>query len=378
MSASKVYWADLFTHSRTSRTAKLEKVLERGGLGKIDLENKFVAIKMHLGEPGNLSIIRPQYVKVLVDYIKAHGGRPFLTDCNTLYVGPRKDALGHLDAAYENGFNPLTCGCHVIVADGLKGTDDVDVPVEGAVHCPVAKIGRAIMDADVFITLTHFKGHDQTGFGGAIKNIGMGCGSRAGKMEQHAAGRPHIDEDACIGCMACARICAHGAISHRDERPRIASIDQDKCVGCGHCIGVCNQDAIVPNDEAASTILNERMAEYTKAVVDGRPCFHVSLVMDVSPNCDCWDLNDPAIVPDVGIFASLDPVALDQACVDAVNAAPTVPTSTLAQAERDNPDDPHIHDHLHMVSPDTDWPAMLAHSERIGIGNREYELVKVG
>ena len=377
MSASTVWWCDLRTHGTTSRLQKLERLCRAAGLTQMDLDNKFVAIKMHLGEPGNLSFLRPNYARVVADLVREAGGKPFLTDCNTLYVGERKNALDHLDAAYENGFGPQTCGCHVIIADGLKGTDDVEVPVASGVHVSRAKIGRAIMDADVLVSLTHFKGHDQTGFGGALKNIGMGSGSRAGKMEQHAAGKPHVDQDLCVGCMACASACAHGAISYRVKRPRLAAIDQDLCVGCGHCMGVCNQDAIIANDEAASEILGERVAEYSKAVCDGRPCFHVSLVIDVSPNCDCWELNDSAIVPDIGFFASFDPVALDQACVDAVNAAPVVPGSLLAEAEAGHPDDPHLHDHLHMTNPNTSWEATLAHAERIGHGTRAYELVKV-
>lgn len=378
MQASKVYWCDLRTHGRVSRLEKLEHLLHAAGLTGMDLENKFVAIKMHLGEPGNLAFLRPAYAGVVADVVREAGGKPFLTDCNTLYVGGRKNAVDHLDTAFKNGFNPLTCGCQVIIADGLKGTDDVEVPVPGGEYVTRAKVGRAIMDADVVISLTHFKGHDQTGFGGAIKNIGMGCGSRAGKMEQHAAGRPHVDPERCIGCMACASICAHGAISHRDERPRLATIDQGACVGCGHCMGVCNQDAIIANDDAASEILGRRMAEYAAAVCVGRPAFHVSLVIDVVPNCDCWDLNDSAMVPDVGFFASFDPVALDQACVDAVNAAPTIPGSLLADAEASQPDVPDPCDHIHTMNPNTSWQATLDQAERVGLGTRDYELVKVG
>ena len=378
MDKATVWWCDLRTHGTTSRLQKLERLCRAAGLTRMDLSNKFVAIKLHLGEPGNLSFLRPNYARVVADLVREAGGKPFLTDCNTLYVGERKNALDHLDAAYGNGFGPQTCGCHVIIADGLKGTDDVEVLVEGGQYVERAKIGRAIMDADVLVSLTHFKGHDQTGFGGAIKNIGMGSGSRAGKMEQHAAGKPHVDQDLCVGCMACAHACAHGAISHQTDCPRLACIDQDLCVGCGHCMGVCNQDAIIANDAAASEILGCRIAEYSKAVCDGRPCFHVSLVIDVSPNCDCWELNDSAIVPDIGFFASFDPVALDQACVDAVNAAPTIPGSLLDEAEHEHADDPQLHDHLHMTNPNTSWEATLAHAELIGHGTRSYDLVKVG
>lgn len=155
------------------------------------MEDKFVAIKIHFGEPGNLAFLRPNFAKAVADVVKEQKGLPFLTDCNTLYVGRRKHALEHIDAAYENGFSPFSTGCNVIIADGLKGTDEVDVPVVGGELVKEAKIGRAIMDADIFISLSHFKGHECTGFGGAIKNIGMGLrlqSRQKGTAQQRKAG----------------------------------------------------------------------------------------------------------------------------------------------------------------------------------------------
>ena len=225
----------------TNLPDKLKKLILKAGIGEIDFEKKMTAIKIHFGEPGNLSFLRPNYAKAVADVVKELGGRPFLTDCNTLYVGRRKDALEHLSAAYENGFNLLSTGCHIIIGDGLKGTDDVSVPVEGETLVKEAKIGKAIMDADVFISLSHFKGHEMTGFGGCFKNIGMGCGSRAGKMEQHNSGKPSVDQSVCVGCRVCSRNCAHGAISFPEKK---AVIDHGKCVGCGRCLGACNFDAM--------------------------------------------------------------------------------------------------------------------------------------
>lgn len=173
-----------------------------------------------------------------------------MTDCNTLYVGGRKNALDHIDTAYLNGFSPFSTGCHVIIADGLKGTDEVLVPVSGGKYVKEAKIGRAVMDADVFISLTHFKGHEITGFGGALKNIGMGCGSRAGKMEMHSAGKPYVIQEQCVGCRVCAKSCAHDAISFTDKK---ANINHSLCAGCGRCIGVCHRDAIKPLMMSLST-----------------------------------------------------------------------------------------------------------------------------
>ena len=368
--ASKVYFADLRADVHENLQQKLTRLMKTAGMGDIDFQDKFVAIKLHFGEPGNLAFLRPNWARTVADFVKERGGKPFLTDCNTLYVGGRKNALDHMDSAMLNGFNPMTTGCQVIIADGLRGTDEVEVPVPNGEYCKTAKIGRAIMDADIFISLSHFKGHESTGFGGAIKNIGMGCGSRAGKMEQHNAGKPHVAQKYCIGCGQCRRICAHGAPIIENGK---AHIDHDKCVGCGRCIAVCPKDAVQINWDESTTNLNYKIAEYTKAVVDGRPCFHISLVIDVSPNCDCRSENDMPIVPNVGMFASFDPVALDMACVDAVNAQ----TPLRGSAADDAHAKAHVHDHFQRLHPDTNWRSCLEHGEKIGIGTREYELIKI-
>ena len=365
--ASKVYFADLRADMHENLQQKLTRLMKTAGMGDIDFQDKFVAIKLHFGEPGNLAFLRPNWARTVADFVKERGGKPFLTDCNTLYVGGRKNALDHMDSAMLNGFNPMTTGCQIIIADGLKGSDEVEVPVAGGEYVKNAKIGRAVMDADVFISLTHFKGHETAGFGGCLKNIGMGCGSRAGKMEQHNAGKPHVAEKYCIGCGQCRRICAHGAPIIENGK---AHIDHDKCVGCGRCIAVCPKDAVQINWDESTTNLNYKIAEYTKAVVDGRPCFHISLVIDVSPTCDCRPENDMAIVPNVGMFASFDPVALDMACVDAVNAQTPLRGSAADGAPCD-------HDHFQRLHPDTNWRSCLEHGEKIGIGTRDYELIKI-
>ena len=368
--ASKVYFADLRADVHENLQQKLTRLMKTAGMGDIDFQDKFVAIKLHFGEPGNLAFLRPNWARTVADFVKERGGKPFLTDCNTLYVGRRKNALDHMDSAMLNGFNPMTTGCQIIIADGLKGSDEVEVPVVGGEYVKNAKIGRAVMDADVFISLTHFKGHEEAGFGGCLKNIGMGCGSRAGKMEQHNAGKPHVAEKHCIGCGQCRKICAHGAPIIENGK---AHIDHDKCVGCGRCIAVCPKDAVRIDWDESTTNLNCKIAEYTKAVVDGRPCFHISLVIDVSPNCDCRSENDMAIVPNVGMFASFDPVALDMACVDAVNAQ----TPLRGSAADDEHAKAHVHDHFQRLHPDTNWRSCLEHGEKIGIGTREYELIKI-
>ena len=373
---AQVYCTDFRTKAfGDGLPTKLKKLMKKAGIGQIDMDGKFVAIKMHFGELGNVSYLRPNYARAVVDVVKKLGGKPFLTDCNTMYPGSRKNALEHLYCAWENGFTPLTVGCPILIGDGLKGTDDIAVPVVGGEYVQAARIGRAIMDADVFISLTHFKGHEMTGFGGAIKNIGMGCGSRAGKTEQHSGGKASIDPAKCRGCQKCLKECANDALSF-DARTKKTRVIEENCVGCGRCLGACNFDAIAFTNFAANELLNRRMAEYTKAVVDGRPCFHVSLVVDVSPNCDCHGENDVPILPDLGMFASFDPLALDQACVDACLQAPPLPGSQLAAnlAKRGFVD---RHDHFTNSTPASEWRTCLEHAEKIGLGTRAYELVRM-
>ena len=368
MEKSKVYFTNMKAKIGENLQMKLNRLMKKAGMETIDFQDKYVAIKMHFGERGNLSYLRPNYAKTVVDLVRELGGRPFLTDCNTLYVGGRKNALDHIDTAYVNGFSPFSTGCHVIIGDGLKGTDDVDVPVNGE-YVKAAKIGRAVMDADVIISLTHFKGHEMTGFGGTLKNLGMGCGSRAGKMDMHSTGKPYVDQSRCIGCHQCEKICAHGAPEFTDGK---ASINHDKCVGCGRCIGVCPKDAVLAAKDATHDIINKKIAEYSLAVVQGRPNFHISLVVDVSPYCDCHGENDRAIVPNVGMFASFDPVALDVACADAVNAQPIIMDCFLGES-RGNEN----RDYFGQVSPNTNWKVGIEHGVKIGLGNSEYELIEV-
>ena len=313
MEKSKVYFTDMRALPGTSLPQKLQKLMRRTGIADIDFERKITAIKMHFGEPGNLSYLRPNYAKAVADLVKELGGRPVLSDCNTRSVGRRKDALEHLSAAYENGFGLLSTGCHVIIGDGLKGTDDVYVPVHGGELVKEAKIGKAVMDA-------------------------------------------------------------HGAI--RFDEQRHAGIDHDRCVGCGRCLGACNFDAVYNSNDSAVKEMNMKMAEYTKAVLDGRPHFHVSLAIEISPYCDCHPENDTPILPNIGMFASFDPVALDQACADACNAAAPLAGSLLDEHMHDAHFHDH-HDHFRNTTPESEWQTCLEHAEKIGVGTRAYELIRI-
>ena len=374
MNTSKVYFTNLRTNPKSNLLDKMERLVKRAGIGDINFKDQFVAIKIHFGEPGNLAYIRPNYAARMADIIRGLGGKPFLTDSNTLYSGGRSNAVDHLRSAMENGFNPISAKCEVIIADGLKGTECREIEIDGE-YCKAPKIGSAIADADIVISMNHFKGHEQAGFGGALKNLGMGSASVAGKMELHASSQPRIDHEKCRGCNICVTHCAHDAL-HLDAE-RKAVIDYAKCVGCGQCVALCQFEGAVLGEWDTSENLNYKIAEYTEAVLKGKPNFHVSFIMNVSPECDCWNHNDAAIVPDLGILASFDPVALDQACADLVNQAPIVEANHNCLAEK--PHEGHLEneDKFHLIHPDTNWQAGLEHAEKRGIGTRAYELITV-
>jgi len=374
MGVSKIFFTSMRTKMDESLLVKMDRLIKKAGIQDIDFKQKYVAIKIHFGEPGNLSFLRPNFAKVLAERIKVLGGMPFLTDCNTLYTGRRGNALSHLDAADENGYTQFSTGCRNIIADGIRGTDDVEVPVKNGVYCKTARIGKAIMDADIVISLNHFKGHEATGFGGALKNIGMGSGSRAGKMAMHDEGKPHVDKNTCIGCKICSRFCAHGAIDFDGGK---ASIRHNKCAGCGRCIGACSRNAVQNNWDSSNEALSCKVAEYAKAVLDGRVNFHINVVNQVSPFCDCHFENDAAVVPDIGIFAGFDPVALDKACIDAVNAAPVIKSSLLGDLEKSGGASFIKNDHFTAIFPTTDWRIQISHAEKIGLGSGKYELITV-
>ncbi len=365
----KVYFTSMNCDKGDSLLKKTERLVRRAGICEMDMEKKFVAIKMHFGELGNLSFLRPNYAKVIADIVKENEGLPFLTDCNTLYVGRRKNALEHLDTAALNGFSPLSTGCQTIIADGLRGDDDVEVPIEGE-YFESVKIGRAIVDADVLITISHFKCHEQTGYGGALKNLAMGCASRRGKMDMHSAGTPVINQELCRGCNRCVASCASSAITIVDGK---AELDEDACVGCGRCISACPFDAVKALMDENRDILNHKIVEYAMGAISGKQNFHITVICDVSPLCDCYGGNDVPVVPNVGILASFDPVALDKACIDLVQQQQMNPGSVLWK----NSDGRKPNDIFKCVQPTTRWQSTFEHTEKMGLGNGDYELIEV-
>jgi len=350
---AKVYFTDFKARPGLNLLQKFQVLLKMGGLGEMIETDRLVAIKVHFGEMGNLAYIRPNYLRVVSDWVSARGGKPFLTDANTLYKGSRSNAVDHWKTAMRNGFVYEVVGAPVLIADGLRGSDEVEVPINGE-YVEKAKIGAAIAMADVLVSVSHFKGHEQTGFGGAIKNIGMGSASRAGKMEQHSDSKPRVVEKNCVACGMCARNCPVEAITIQT----VARINYDKCIGCGQCIAMCQFGAISPVWDTSSDSLSKKMAEYSLAVLQNKKSFHVSFINNVSPDCDCWGVNDIPIAPDIGIAASIDPVALDQACYDLVCKKVGY--------------DPFVKAH-----PDTSPLHQVEWGEAIGLGERRYELVSV-
>jgi len=351
--ASKVFFTDVSASPAMGLLSKLELLLEKVQLASIIEKDHLVAVKLHFGEYGNMAFLKPPYVRVVVEYIKKHGGKPFLTDANTLYKGHRSDAVSHIENALLNGFAPEVVGAPIIIADGLRGSDEVVIEVNGN-YIKEAKIGSAVALADALIVLTHFKGHEMTGFGGTLKNIGMGSASRRGKLEQHSDSKPHVVEENCVACRMCEKNCPTGAITVE----KVARIDYDKCIGCGECIAMCVYGAMSPQWDSSSELLSKKMVEYAYAVLKDKKAVFISFIMDISPDCDCWHMNRPAVTPDIGIAASTDPVALDQACIDLV----------LQNAG----EDPFLKAH-----PNITWRTQLEYAEEIGLGSREYELIKV-
>lgn len=371
--SSKVYFTNLRAGPSVNLLKKFKNLIIKAGIGTIDFDRKITAIKLHFGEPGNVAYIRPNFAAELVNLLQTKGAWTFLTDANTLYHGRRSNAIDHIEAAFENGFNPLAVKCPVIIADGLRGADQTEIVLD-LEYCKTAKIGKAIVDADIVISMNHFKGHEMTGFGGALKNLGMGCASVGGKLELHSTSAPRIEAENCTGCRVCEKYCAKDAIQVGTDK--IAHINIEKCVGCGQCVAVCQYDAAQVVWENASEFVNCKIAEYTYAVTKDKPCFHINFIMNVSPDCDCWNFNDMPLVADIGMAASFDPVALDQASVDLVKAAPALHNNKITV------ESPNEHfcgtDKFKLAHPNAHWEAGLIHGEKIGLGSREYELITVG
>ncbi len=365
----KVYLAEIKSSSQENLLQRLERIIELSGIFNTLVKHDKVAIKLHFGEPGNTAYIRPVYLRKIVSLVKKKGGRPFLTDCSTLYNGRRARAIEHLEAAFENGFDYSSVGAPIIIGDGLIG-DSYHSNSVNYKHFKEISYGKEIHDADFLLSVAHFKGHEMSGFGGAIKNIGMGAASKKGKLAMHSSVTPAFDKTRCIGCGRCINWCPAGAIALTNKK---AGITPDLCLGCGECIAVCAEGAInIVWNESISNF-QEKMVEYSKAIIEdkGSKVGYLNFLMDISPECDCYPYNDAPIVPDIGILCGTNLVQIDQASVDLVNQQPVNPNSRIANiaiAETDK---------FRAAFPNIDWEIQLDYASDCGLGSREYQLVRV-
>jgi uncharacterized Fe-S center protein len=369
MTANKVYFSDLRTSFKENIFLKLNRLLDGAGMDDTVAQRGLVAIKLHFGEKGNSAFIRPNFLRTIVDRVGALGASPFLTDANTLYAGTRGNSVSHLHTAVLNGFAYSVVGAPVIIADGLRGASFKAVDI--AQECiQTAYIAKDIAEADGLISVAHFKGHELTGFGGTLKNLGMGCASRKGKMAQHSDVSPKIKKKKCVGCGDCVRHCASKAISLNEKK---ATINAEKCVGCGECILICPNEAIDVSWSMDVPLLHKKMAEYTLAVLKGKEknSFFINFLTDISPACDCYGHSDAPIVHDVGIVASKDPIAIDQASADLVNHQSGSSGSCLKEGLKPG------EDKFRAVYPKIDWTIQLDHGKHIGLGSRNYELITI-
>jgi uncharacterized protein len=370
MNKSKVYFANLrATGHHEGLLIKVGKLCDQLDFGHLANPGELVAIKLHFGEKGNTNFIRPIFVREIVDKVKATQAKPFLTDTNTLYVGSRANSVDHLNTAITNGFSYAVVNAPLIIADGLHGKNFIEVDIHKK-HFKKVKLGSDLYHADSLICLSHVKGHMMTGFGGAMKNLAMGGASRAGKQQQHSSLLPDISTK-CLGCKVCHKWCPADAIFFNADGKAV--INPEKCLGCGECTVSCPHKVIKIQWKETTSNVQERMAEYVYGLLkdkQGKTAF-ISFVMNVSPDCDCNSWSDAAIVNDIGILASHDPVAIDQAAVDLINAQPgkegTALKANLAPGE----------DKFRGVHPDIDWTVQLRYAEELGIGSRKYALIEI-
>ena len=365
-----VYFTDFKANSRENLPGKLARLITTAGLGEVLEKDDLTGVKLHFGERGNTAFIRPLFIRRIVEAIRETGATPFLTDANTLYAGTRSDTVSHITTAVANGFSFSSMdNAPIVIADGLRGKSETAVRVD-LKHCKEVYIGSEIIDADALISVAHFKGHELSGFGGTLKNLGMGCASRKGKLDQHSTVSPKIKKKFCIGCGECADNCPAEAITLAEEK---AAIDPDRCIGCGECIIRCPTGAVNIRWNQTVPVFLEKMMEYTKGVLQDKEekALFINFITDISPACDCLPYNDSPIVRDIGIVASTDPVAIDQASADLVNAEEAFAGTCLKHNTQPG------EDKFKGLYPDVDWEIQLDYAETIGLGTRKYELVKL-
>lgn len=370
MTASKVYFARAGVSNNKGLFQKLPEVIEAVGLDFIK-KDSLVAVKCHFGEEGCTSFIQPVFIRKIVEKVLARQALPFLTDTATLYRGSRKDGVRALNQAIAHGFSFGTIGAPIVIADGLKSENVVTLSLnDKGKHFKSVEVAAATYYADSMVVVSHVKGHLVAGFGGAIKNLSMGLASRSTKQRMHASVTPKFkDEQMCIACGTCAEVCPEDAVIIDG----IARFQFEKCVGCAECITHCPAGALQILWNESPDGLQEKMAEVASAVMINKynQSIFINFAVNVTPDCDCMPWTDLPVVPDVGVLASFDPVAIDQASVDMINQMAGVKGTELKSGFQSGGDK------FRGMRPEVDWSVQLAHAERLDMGTREYQLIEI-
>ncbi len=336
-------------------SAKAARLFKEAGFAKCFKPNDFTAVKIHTGEKGNKTYIKAPCLKGLVDELIKIKTKPFLTDTSTLYLGKRHNAIDHAIVAYEHGFDMAGLGIPFIAPDGIFGTSETVVKINGELNKEVS-VAYDIARVQSILAVSHVTGHLGTCFAATLKTLGMGCASRKGKMRQHAAFKPSVDTNKCVGCGECYRHCPEAAINIEDLK---AHINKDKCVGCAECLAVCRFGAVQHDWDKDIKVLECNVAEHAKGVLagkDGQAAF-INFAISITSDCDCMGNPDHNIVKDIGILGSTDPVAVDAAAIDLMEKTAGKPLDKISKY------------------PNLNGKWQIEHAEKIGLGSRKYTLV---
>jgi len=315
-------------------------------------KDDFTAIKLTFGEEGTSGYIKPTWLLEFIKELKQKTENLFLIETNTLYREKRSNAVGHLHVASMHGYDIKTVGIPIIIADGLRGQNSKNVPIRGK-HFENVKLAKGVCESDSIISLSHITGHCEAGFAGTIKNLGMGCAARSGKLLQHSKTLPEVTIEKCTSCGRCMKICPANAIGLKKKK---AILVKERCIGCGECTVVCDSDAIAIKYDENAVNLQEKMVEYAlgvKEAVNNKLCC-INFLYSITKNCDCMSKNESPIVPDIGIIGGSDPVSVDKATLDIIGL-----------------------DTFKKIFPEIDPMIQINHGEKIKLGSKQYELIEV-